>query len=46
MVGIGTSDPVTIIGVVLILSAVTVSACLTPARRATHLDPMDAIRFE
>lgn len=46
MIGIGTSDPITIAGVVLILGAVTTGACLLPARRATQLDPIDAIRFE
>ena len=46
MFGIGTSDPATLASVALILSVVTASACFFPARRATRLDPMSAIRFE
>lgn len=44
--GVGTGDPATLTAVALILGAVTASACFFPARRATRLDPMSAIRFE
>jgi putative ABC transport system permease protein len=44
--GISASDPVTFIGVPLILAIVALAANLIPARRATLLDPADTLRAE
>ena len=39
-------DPVTFGVIVTVLIVVTVAACLIPARRAAHLDPLVALRVE
>jgi putative ABC transport system permease protein len=44
--GIGATDLPTMIGVTLILSGVTFVACVVPARRATLVDPIKALRSE
>jgi putative ABC transport system permease protein len=40
------TDPVTIVGVTLTLAAVSMVACLIPARRATGPNTIEALRFE
>jgi predicted permease len=40
------SDPVTIGGVLVVMIAVAMLACLLPARRAARIDPMVALRTE
>ena len=40
------NDPVTIVGVVLVLGTAGLLACWIPARRATRVDPMIVLRHE
>jgi predicted permease len=44
--GISATDGVTFIGVPALLLVVAFVASLVPARRASHVDPMDALRWE
>jgi putative ABC transport system permease protein len=39
-------DPVTIGAIALLMMSVSIAACLWPARRATRLDPVVALRYE
>jgi len=46
LVQIKPTDPITLAGIGLLFTLVTVCACLIPARRATRLDPLAALRIE
>jgi putative ABC transport system permease protein len=46
LVQMGPTDPVTLTSITLLLIMVGVAACLWPARQATRLNPVTALRYE
>jgi putative ABC transport system permease protein len=44
--GIGIVDPVTLVGVILVLGAAAIMACLIPALKASRADPLETLKAE
>jgi putative ABC transport system permease protein len=42
--GVKPTDPVTLLGVVVVVTAMSVAALIAPARRALRVTPMEALR--
>ena len=44
--GLGATDPIAFVGSAVLFCAIGLAACYAPARRATEIDAMEALRYE
>jgi ABC-type antimicrobial peptide transport system permease subunit len=46
LIEVKSSDPISFLGVITLLTLVAAAACFLPARRAAQVDPIEVLRYE